>query len=317
MRLILDRVQKFNDNMTGQIGKFENRIRNIISRSGCTPPVDTEDPQTPTKDGMSNVLKDQIQEPGGELSVPQNHTTAAHKLLNWESIRQLLDDKIHPDYVLRKERERGLIPIYRCDGGLDLSDHLVRRLYLSYMSNMHILHPFIYATSLAQKIEVFIQQYASPSRRVGPSCRIEHTIGNAIILMVLALGAICEHKTALPSLDPNEGLHDNQVPGPASGLNTQAFPGLAYYFYAAGILGEMQGGVELPFIQASILASFYAGQSAHPCLSHDWICQATRACSFLMRAYVYLILLILSLFPDICELIGMVMIKFPRRPVIP
>jgi hypothetical protein len=398
----------------------------------------------------------------GELSVPQNHTTAAHKLLNWKSIRNLLDRDIHPDYVLRNERKRGLIRIYGCGegvghdteyylrqvpadlrspplrpkgfpgsasspatntstprvdeeysqatspswgyglpmppqsrakehpGGLDPSGHLntqpdvVRRLFHSYMSNMHILHPFMDARMLAQKVEVFIQQYAPPRKNMvnntnegrgmkrkrstehiqhmvapemspspslssekWPSLRIEHSVDNAIILMVLALGAICEHKTALPGFapDPHERPRAKQefasspevqavlneilspTPGPASGLGTQGFdtpnfpspdpawgdlktpiqrphsrygiennneasypknidviPGLAYYAYAAGILGEMQGGCELPFVQASILASFYAGQLAHPFQSHGWICQAARACSFLIRA---------------------------------
>ncbi|KAI7978383.1 hypothetical protein EIK77_009228 [Talaromyces pinophilus] len=404
--------------------------------------------------------KVQNHERDGELSVPQNHTTAAHKLLRWESIRRLLSCDIHPDYVLRNERKRGLIRIYGCGegigrdteyylrqgpaylrspppqaqglpsssaipatntstprvheeysqanspnwgyglpmppqgrgrvkehpGGLDPSGHLnthpdvVRRLVHSYMSNIHILHPFMDATMLAQKVEVFIQQYTpprsankgrgmkrkrsaehmhieapeiSPSPILGlekwPLHRIEHSVDNAIILMVLALGAICEHKTALPSFapDPNKRPRakrefvsslevqavSNDIwsltpPGPASRLNTQAFdtpdflspdpawewknpsqwphsgyglenkdkneacwpknidviPGLAYYAYAAGILGEMQGGCELPFIQASILASFYAGQLAHPFQSHGWICQAARACSFLIRA---------------------------------
>lgn len=401
--------------------------------------------------------KVQNQEPEGELSVPQNHTTAAHKLLNWKSIRNILDREIDPDYVLRNERKRGLIRIYGCGegvghdteyysrhgpqspppqpqgltgssaspatntstprvdeeysqanspswgyglpmppqgrvkehaGGLDPSGHLnthpdvVRRLVRSYLSNMHILHPFMDATRLNQKVEIFIQQYAPPRKSMinsandgrgmkrkrsaehmhmvapemspspslssekWPSHRIEHSIDNAIILMVLAVGAICEHKTALPGFapDPNERPRPKQefasspevqavlneilspTPGPASGLNTQAFdtpnlpspdpawewktpiqrphsryglennteasyprnidviPGLAYYAYAAGILGEMQGGCELPFVQASILASFYAGQLAHPFQSHGWICQAARACSFLIRA---------------------------------
>ncbi|PCG98295.1 Hypothetical protein PENO1_058760 [Penicillium occitanis (nom. inval.)] len=395
----------------------------------------------------------------GELAVPQNHTTAAHKLLNWKSIRRLLDREIHPDYVLRNESKRGLIRIYGCGeglghdtqyysrqpssqlhasqglpgsagspatnistprvdeesaqanspswgyglpmppqgrvkehpGGLDPSGYLntqpdvVRRLFHSYMSNMHILHPFMDASMLAQKVEVFILQYSplrksmahsanegrgmkrkrslehmhmvapemSPSPTLSserwPSHRIEHSVDNAIILMVLALGAICEHKSALPGFapDPHERPRDKQefasspevqavlnellspTPGPPSGLSTQGFdtpnfpspdpawemktpnqrphsryglennneasyprnidviPGLAYYAYAAGILGEMQGGCELPFVQASILASFYAGQLAHPFQSHGWICQAARACSFLIRSMDY------------------------------
>ncbi|KAJ5888771.1 hypothetical protein N7495_008812 [Penicillium taxi] len=45
----------------------------------------------------------------GELSIPVEHTTAAHKLLMWPSIKKLLVDEYDEDYVMRLEEERGLI----------------------------------------------------------------------------------------------------------------------------------------------------------------------------------------------------------------
>lgn len=399
------------------------------------------------------LIKDENREIDGELVVPQNHKTAAHKLLNWKAIDRVLDHKIDLDYVLRSERKRGLIRLYGCGegcdhdteyqwrqnraypgansspatnsntprsdeeyaqasspnwgyglpmpsqsrlgqhyGGIDPSGYLnaqpdvVRRLVSSYMSNMQILHPIMDKNTLPQKVERFIQQYGQHHRNmdhtnIGKSAnegrvlkrkrsadamhtealdmsrspsfssekwasrRIEHSIDNAVILLILALGAICEHKGPMPGFapDPNERHQDKQAfapspevqsvlneilsppSGPASGLsnmyyqspsvqspdpgwewrtptqrpnsrlgpegmveasnlkNIDVIPGLAYYAYAAGILGEMQGGCELPFVQAAILASFYAGQLAHPFQSHGWICQAARACSFLTR----------------------------------
>ncbi|KAF9882528.1 hypothetical protein FE257_008171, partial [Aspergillus nanangensis] len=49
----------------------------------------------------------------GELSIPVEHTTAAHKLLMWPSIRSLLQPKEYDDdYVMKLEEERGLIRCY-------------------------------------------------------------------------------------------------------------------------------------------------------------------------------------------------------------
>ncbi|KAL4778400.1 hypothetical protein BJX76DRAFT_144652 [Aspergillus varians] len=48
----------------------------------------------------------------GELSIPVEHTTAAHKLLGWPSITKLLH-RYDDDYVMKLERYRGII---RCEG---------------------------------------------------------------------------------------------------------------------------------------------------------------------------------------------------------
>ena len=49
----------------------------------------------------------------GELSIPVEHTTAAHKLLRWPSIGRLISPhKYDEDYVMRLEESRGLISVY-------------------------------------------------------------------------------------------------------------------------------------------------------------------------------------------------------------
>ncbi|KAI1957722.1 hypothetical protein LOZ58_005472 [Ophidiomyces ophidiicola] len=47
-----------------------------------------------------------------ELSIPIEHTTAAHKLLLWPSIQKLLPDRIDDDYVMKLEEARGPIRPY-------------------------------------------------------------------------------------------------------------------------------------------------------------------------------------------------------------
>ncbi|KAF7139663.1 hypothetical protein CNMCM5793_007262 [Aspergillus hiratsukae] len=59
----------------------------------------------------------------GELSIPVEHTTAAHKLLSWPSIKNLLYPREYDeDYVMRKEEIRGLIRIYGRGEGDDTSE---------------------------------------------------------------------------------------------------------------------------------------------------------------------------------------------------
>lgn len=68
----------------------------------------------PLPDPMISSLDDQLKSDNeGELSIPVEHTTAAHKLLMWPSIKRLLDPKQYDeDYVMRLEEDRGLISVY-------------------------------------------------------------------------------------------------------------------------------------------------------------------------------------------------------------
>ncbi|KAI9817330.1 MAG: hypothetical protein M1826_001645, partial [Phylliscum demangeonii] len=58
-------------------------------------------------------------EPQGELSIPLDHTTAAHKLLRWPSIRKLVDPVTQNEhYVMQGEERRGLLRVWgRGEGG--------------------------------------------------------------------------------------------------------------------------------------------------------------------------------------------------------
>jgi hypothetical protein len=308
-----------------------------------------------------------MDEGDGKLSIPIGHTTAAHKLLGWPSIRQLLDKEINEDYVMVLEEQRGLIQVYGRGEGDDRSEYdrasisspsttnapswdseshaqrgspnvpfttaynsreqtggleefgqliiepeLVRRLHRSYIAYIHMLHPFLDKANLERKVEHFIKIYnphkkgtmdqlscpaevnrgakrkqslealpvggydmtrspASNSERAPPQ-QVERSINNAVILLVLALGAICEWR-------------EKPLPGPTpDAFNIDVIPGLAYYAYATNILGNLQGGNGLYHVQANLLAGLYAGQLAHPFQSHGWISQASRACQVLVRS---------------------------------
>lgn len=71
-------------------------------------------------EGVEEGLKD---EDDGELSIPVEHTTAAHKLLMWPSIKSLLYPKEYDeDYVMKLEEGRGLIRVYGRGEGDDTSE---------------------------------------------------------------------------------------------------------------------------------------------------------------------------------------------------
>lgn len=78
-----------------------------------------------TETGTVPVATQEPLEPGedGELSIPVEHTTAAHKLLMWPSIKELLlPYQYDNDYVMKLEEDRGLIRVYGRGEGDETSD---------------------------------------------------------------------------------------------------------------------------------------------------------------------------------------------------
>ncbi|KAL4903695.1 hypothetical protein BDW74DRAFT_179687 [Aspergillus multicolor] len=294
-QIILDRVQQ-SDDLCGE--KFDHlqllgvghdrRLEELLhlvkemakNQNASQLPVIKQDgldaPKTEAKiiaedaNGNSNysTFTTKILEPGEdsqELSIPLEHNTAAHKLLQWPTIKELLHN-YDENYVMQIEQSRGLI---RVEGrgelqesddevwfkqpsfstsfnsphtspstttwsssnlryndappekrGIDDSGVLkinaakVRRFLKSYLDNIHRLHPFIDPDDLEHRVEEFISKYCSQASKPGPSVspvdassraikrkrtdsperppRVERSIRNAIILLVLALGRICE-----------------------------------------------------------------------------------------------------------------------------
>ncbi|GLA56241.1 hypothetical protein AnigIFM63604_006138 [Aspergillus niger] len=207
-------------------------------------------------------------------------------------------------------------------GRVTTTPSTIRRYHESYMNHLHKLHPFVDQNDLEQKIQRFITTYCSGAGMELPrgakrkrSCDapqgtgcdigdlaavkaeegpniVEKSINNAIVLLVLALGCICE-------------VQDRPVPGPIANhagrmstagrpypddpnlRNLDVIPGLAFYAYATSILGNLQGANDLQHVQAALLAGLYAGQLAHPFQSHGWIAQAARTCQVLVRPERY------------------------------
>ncbi|EEH07746.1 C6 zinc finger domain-containing protein [Histoplasma capsulatum G186AR] len=78
-----------------------------------------------TVDGDETRISEEFKElqdlDAGELSIPIEHTTAAHKLLLWPSIQKLLPERIDADYVMQLEENRGPLRLYGRGEGDDSS----------------------------------------------------------------------------------------------------------------------------------------------------------------------------------------------------
>ncbi|KAK5311803.1 hypothetical protein LTR93_011582 [Exophiala xenobiotica] len=151
---------------------------------------------------------------------------------------------------------------------------------------------------------------------------IEHSVANAIVLLVIALGKVTSHREPLPgpastttmrTSTPHSalytdlpmpmsaptspfnnqvnlnGAHNVAVPSPANtqGKNMDAILGLAYFAKAAAILGELPGGTDVPHIQANLLAGLYMGRLARLLPSYFYINKACMAAEILIESTPY------------------------------
>ena len=281
-----------------------------------------------------SVLRDNGLEAIPEFPIAIEHSTAAHRLLRWPSIRALVKQsrlmrQVRDDYVMEHEESKGVLRVYgrgegkdyldggqpgaaspatsstsgRSEdtaearspaspseglwgteldslrsteprmtseiGGLTPENHLkldpktLHSLLQSYLSNIHILHPFLDKGRLTRMVERFSLRYnpseqnltkilfsgpatssapfdrprepSMASHRVGkrklsdghtrafvqeassipypqsPKITPEKSPANAIVLLVMALGKICEYKQDLPGPVP-ESPGDTPVP---------------------------------------------------------------------------------------------------------
>lgn len=82
--------------------------------SGEKPAETLSEPNSSQKQAGDEVKEETVEEAADDedLSIPIEHTTAAHKLFWWPSIQKLLPKKIDYDYVMQLEETRGPIRPY-------------------------------------------------------------------------------------------------------------------------------------------------------------------------------------------------------------
>ncbi|RMZ92572.1 hypothetical protein DV736_g180, partial [Chaetothyriales sp. CBS 134916] len=384
---------------------------------------DSQTRQTPQDVNISFISDRPVADDGDaqlEFSMPLEHTTGVHNLMEWPSIRALIPPNQSITYVMDTESSRGVLRLYGCgegedkgdghegapspaqstssegrrtddetsslssqsiwgngqlpvqalvaekhtakdhvgglspSGGLMLDSQAVDKYFRVYMENMHILHPFLEPKVMRNMVHTFKRKYSwdlkgvqaavghkrkrdmadSPSSldesatnyrgsrtsaaHPEASANIEHSVANAIILLVLALGKICLYKSALPGpvstawvrtattpqhvyysdLPPRttvstpsspfkEGTDVNGGTAHGQAKNMDVIPGLAYFAKAADILGEFPGGADISHVQANLLAGLYMGQLARIFPSHHYISVACHACQILIKSTEY------------------------------
>ncbi len=224
-------------------------------------------------------------------------------------------------------------------GELMLDSEAVDRNFRSFMDNMHILHPFLEPKMLRNMVHTFKRKYSwdyRATRQVAATGNkrkrettdspmwmddygrprpknfgadhvppIEHSVANAIVLLVLALGKVTAHRDPLPgpvkysdlpmpASAPTSPFNspiflNGTVSSPANlqGQNMDIIPGLAYFSKASDIVGELPGGADVSHIQAYLLAGLYMGQLARILPSYFYINKACIAAQILIESTGY------------------------------
>ncbi|KAF1963539.1 hypothetical protein CC80DRAFT_8306 [Byssothecium circinans] len=236
----------------------------------------------------------------------------------------------------------GDLPRYRepsslgSDGKPDFRMSTLRGLLDSYMTHVHILHPLLPPSQLEKMIEDFGKLYSPDARvshsvspaaipdRLNPSLKrkrsssmfgdsngladdqskagVERSLRNAIVLLVSALGKVCEHKTDLPAPKADRNPFSTGTPEysrnsprmsqgsvrsddtEGSSKNIEILPGMVYFSHATDILGNQAVGNTVAHAQAFVLAALYLAQFGRVLDSWGWITNACRAALVLIKA---------------------------------
>jgi hypothetical protein len=174
---------------------------------------------------------------------------------------------------------------------LDLRSKQLSRLLVSYVRTLHRLCPLFDLDRVHGMVCQFSRSYSPTDNEnfIKPGTCIEHSLSNVIVLLILALGEVCEHKDSLP-------VPDNS--GSDAPRNTAILPGMKYYAFAAGILGTLRGSTGVDCAQATILAALFQNQYGR--FSEGWglIQQACLIVSIHVKRQVLLLPLGISLLTE-------------------
>ncbi|KAI5807562.1 hypothetical protein DFH27DRAFT_546792 [Peziza echinospora] len=96
------------------IGTSSAQQLNQINSSASGNPARPSPVASYSSVGQSGNLVEQLLEEDDQLTIPYQHTTAAHKLLWWDSIRTLIDEVYaeNEGYIMQAEEERGSMRIW-------------------------------------------------------------------------------------------------------------------------------------------------------------------------------------------------------------
>ncbi|KAG9227939.1 hypothetical protein BJ875DRAFT_509939 [Amylocarpus encephaloides] len=191
----------------------------------------------------------------------------------------------------------------------DLSKDTVNALVWRYENNIN-MHPLLTHSELELLVESFLgtnpkgilaapkttrkrKRYPkAPSSNDPPPREPVRSMGDAIFLSVLTLGAITYHQRKLPDYVPDQvaasssknssTIRDRQYPYTTKGMwetrqnNVDVIPGLFYFALASDVIRSQPHGNSLEHARANILACLYYGQLGRVLESHGYMNLACR-----------------------------------------
>ncbi|KAK3722258.1 hypothetical protein LTR37_002691 [Vermiconidia calcicola] len=202
-----------------------------------------------------------------------------------------------------------------------------KALLKAYVEHMHVLHPFIdlrHIKGLLKRLEDTSRHgmgSLSGSSRVTPQYSAAedytfstvHPLDEAVVLLMLAIGAVCAEKAAMPPLVTNSTLGltagrdksdqstkcyrsasdqsrytisptQSGTPSPTDTPGPGPFSeGTLLYSKATQIMGPYADSNDLVNAQACLLAGLYKSQMGLVCDSMYWFHMAGRVCQVLLR----------------------------------
>jgi hypothetical protein len=200
--------------------------------------------------------------------------------------------------------------VFGFDGKLDFAENKVWSYVDSFTTHILSMHPIIQPkylhylvknllATLPKPPKPFIPQTAEvpgskrkrspdPSPHgnasisgVAKSWKPSRSSHNALVLVILALGKICQYRNSIPDLvnSSTELLHQGPVV-----KNYDVIPGLEYFAYATDILGNITGAYNnMKDVYANIFASLYYGQLCRPLESYAYIHKASHKLQVIIR----------------------------------
>jgi hypothetical protein len=210
------------------------------------------------------------------------------QVISWPSIQGLFPKGSVQSYMTKFEAQQRFLPETRFT--LDTPDQIDHYLK-SFREHLHVLYPIVNGDWLETSMQRVKQGHMVQLQRPGTG-QIEHP-SYAVLQLVLALGAICDHPNPLPpskmkisdqpltNIDYMRPLHKGQ--GAVEVVNM----GLSRYYAAVGVLDDNPGYHDLLTIQGRLLAGLYALQFAQTSLAFHHISIACTSCQILISTGQY------------------------------
>ncbi|GIZ47433.1 hypothetical protein CKM354_001052400 [Cercospora kikuchii] len=277
--------------LTDKIESLEVHMQSI---AGLRHSTITHEPQKPLLPGPGTHCGDRTRRVADEIR---------GSIFRWPEIRKLFVASatvLDEDYAARAEARNA--PLHEMSKGfdadeMDLTIRTINRLVESFFKNLYPLQPFLQRSRVNSTFDLFRCTYASDAigasclmssesdfdrrtkrRRTASPCdttaekrRIERSPGNAIALLVLALGS---------TITPDRGITQRL---PTNTTCAALAPGYSYYLEASRVIATQIDGYDLVHAHIFMLAGMYKAQIGRSTESASWYSMAGRVLLHLLR----------------------------------